>query len=194
MAQETPFPTPCYCDYIDALPDGENKELNREYHDRQYGFPIHDDNDLFGRLLLEINQAGLSWSTVLKKQNNFRKAYDGFDVLKIANYGEADRSRLLSDSGIIRNRLKITAAIYNANVVLKLQEEYGSFENWLSAHHPRTKEAWIKLFKQHFRFVGGEIVNEFLISIGYLKGAHKETCPVYKKILSEKPKWNEKTD
>lgn len=194
MEQETPFPTPCYCDYIDALPDGENKELNREYHDRQYGFPIHDDNELFGRLLLEINQAGLSWLTILKKQNNFRKAYDGFDVLKIANYGETDRFRLLSDSGIIRNRLKINAAIYNANVVLNLQKEYGSFENWLSAHHPRTKEAWIKLFKQHFRFVGGEIVNEFLISIGYLKGAHKETCPVYKKILSEKPKWNEKTD
>lgn len=192
MEQETPFPIPCYCDYIDALPDGENKEFNREYHDRQYGFPIHDDNELFGRLLLEINQAGLSWLTILKKQTSFRKAYDDFDVLKIANYGEADRARLLSDSGIIRNRLKINAAIYNANVVLKLQEEYGSFENWLSAHHPRTKEEWIKLFQRRFKFVGGEIVNEFLISIGYLKGAHKETCPVYKKILSANPKWNEK--
>lgn len=193
MEQETPSPVPCYCDYIDALPDGENKEFHREYHDRQYGFPIHDDNELFGRLLLEINQAGLSWLTILKKQTAFRKAYDGFDVFKIANYGEADRARLLSDSGIIRNRLKINAAIYNANVVLKLQEEYGSFENWLSAHHPRTKEEWIKPFQRHFKFVGGEIVNEFLISIGYLKGAHKETCPVYKKILSANPKWNEKT-
>lgn len=182
---------PSYCDYIADLPDGESKELNTNYHDKQYGFPIHDDNELFGRLILEINQAGLSWTTILKKQDDFRRAYDGFDIGKIADYGEADRTRLLTDSGIIRNRLKVDAVIYNANVLKRLQEDYGSFENWLAQNHPRTKEEWVKLFKRHFKFVGGEIVNEFLVSTGYLKGAHKETCPVYGRILKANPKWNE---
>lgn len=180
-----------YCDYIESLQDGETKALNKAYHDNQYGFPIHNDNELFGRLILEINQAGLSWLTMLKKQDNFRKAFDNFDIAKIAEYGENDRNRLLADSGIIRNRLKIDAVIYNAKVMTKLQEEYGSFERWLDINHPRTKEEWIKLFKKHFKFVGGEIVGEFLMSIGFLKGAHKENCPIYNKILKENPKWND---
>lgn len=184
-------PITSYCDYIEVMPNGENKDLNAAYHDEHYGFPVHDDNELFGRLILEINQAGLSWLTILKKENNFRKAFDGFDITKIANYGDADRARLLSDSGIIRNRLKIDAVIHNAKVVRGLQKEYGSFENWLNANQPLTKDEWIKLFKKHFKFVGGEIVNEFLVSLGYLKGAHKKDCPVYDKILALNPKWNE---
>lgn len=190
MEQEIQL-NPTYCDYIEKLPDGEVKELNKNYHDNQYGFPIHDDNELFGRLILEINQAGLSWATILKKQFNFRKAFDGFDIVKIANYDEAERTRLLADSGIIRNRLKVDAVIYNAKVIITMQKDHGSFENWLAEHHPRTKDEWVKLFKRHFKFVGGEIVNEFLVSAGYLKGAHKKTCPIYGKILMANPKWNE---
>lgn len=180
-----------YCDYVESLKSDEIKELNRTYHDTQYGFPIHNDNELFGRLILEINQAGLSWNTILKKQDNFRKAYDGFDIARIANYGEAERARLLSDSGIIRNRLKVDAVIFNAKAIVAIIKEYGSFENWLNCHHPRTKGEWVKLFKKQFKFVGGEIVGEFLISTGYLKGAHKESCPIQRKILEANPKWNE---
>lgn len=183
-------PITSYCDYIESLKDDEIKELNKTYHDFQYGYPIHNDNELFGRLILEINQAGLSWNTILKKQSNFRKAYDGFDIARIANYGEADRARLLSDSGIIRNRLKVDAVIYNAKVITAFIKEYGSFENWLNYNNPHTKDEWVKLFKKHFKFVGGEIVGEFLISSGYLKGAHKESCPIYSKILDANPKWN----
>ena len=180
-----------YCDFISSLKDNE-QALHRIYHDTQYGFPLTDDNDLFGRLILEINQAGLSWTTILNKQENFIKAYDGFKIKKIAAYGEKDVERLLQDAGIIRNRLKIAAAIHNAQVVLTLQKSHGSFKQWLDAHHPKTKAEWVKLFKQHFRFTGGEIVNEFLLSTGYLPGAHTENCPVYKKILKSKPAWKNK--
>lgn len=180
-----------YCDYIESLEDGEVKSLNKTYHDTAYGFPIHDDNELFGRLILEINQAGLSWTTILKRQDFFRKAYDNFKIDKIARYKDKDINRLMNDSGIIRNRRKIDAAIYNANVIKHFQKEYGSFENWLDINHPLTKEEWTKLFRKHFKFVGGEIVYEFLTSTGYLKGAHKDDCPVANQILSLNPKWNE---
>ena len=178
-----------YCDFIGSLsPKGVN--VHRIYHDTQYGFPIADDNGLFGRLILEINQAGLSWTTILNKQENFIKAYDNFNIKKIAAYSEKDVARLLNDAGIIRNRLKIAAAIHNAQVVLNLQKSHGSFKQWLDGHHPKTKEEWVKLFKQNFRFTGGEIVNEFLMSTGYLPGAHTANCPVYKKIIKSKPAWN----
>jgi DNA-3-methyladenine glycosylase I len=148
-----------------------------------------DDNELFGRLILEINQAGLSWETILKKEKSFRLAYDNFNIRKIAAYDEKDRERLMADAGIIRNSLKINAAIENAKTIARLQEELGSFEEWLKHHHPKTKEEWIKLFKKTFRFTGGEIVNSFLMSIGYLNGAHDESCEVYQKILRQNPMW-----
>lgn len=170
----------------------EKKALHKNYHDNYYGFPIHDDNELFCRLIMEINQAGLSWETILKKEDSFRKAYSNFDIKKVANYTEKDSERLLADAGIIRNRLKVNAAIENAKTILTLQEEFGSFEKWLDYHHPKTKEEWVKLFKKTFRFTGGEIVNEFLMSIGYLHGAHSENCSVYKQILREKPMWMKK--
>ena len=170
----------------------ERKALHKNYHDNYYGFPIHDDNELFGRLLLEINQAGLSWETVLKKEAAFRKAYHNFNIKKVAAYTQKDVERLLNDAGIIRNRLKINAAIENAKTILLLQKEYGSFEKWLEHHHPKLKEEWVKLFKQTFRFTGGEIVNEFLMSIGYLAGAHDEDCSIYKKILKNNPVWAKK--
>ncbi len=178
-----------YCTYIETIQSEEKKRLHKNYHDKQYGFPLYDDNELFGRLIMEINQAGLSWETILKKETNFRKAYDNFNVLKIAAYNEEDRTRLLQDAGIIRNKLKVNAAIENARSVLKLQEEFGSFEKWLNHHHPKTKEEWVKIFKKHFKFTGGEIVNEFLMSTGYLPGAHDEDCPVHKEILTKNPKW-----
>lgn len=173
-----------YCSYVITV-DKDN--VHRIYHDQHYGFPIQDDNELFGRLILEINQAGLSWDTILKKQDNFRRAYKNFDIKKIAAFKVKDFERLMQDVGIIRNRLKINAAIENARVVLQLQKEFGSFQNWLKHHHPLAKEEWVKLFKKHFRFTGGEIVNEFLMSTGYLPGAHNDNCPVFKKILKLKP-------
>ncbi len=169
--------------------DSQKDPWNRQYHNEEYGFPIADDNQLFERFVLEINQAGLSWSTILRKQEAFREAYAGFDIRKVANFDEGDRARLLSDVGIIRNRLKVNAAITNAQRILELSREYGSFKAWLDAHHPRSKAAWVMLFKKHFVFVGGEIVGEFLMSAGYLPGAHEETCPVYAKILALKPAW-----
>lgn len=177
-----------YCQFVAGLAEGEQPE-HRHYHDHLYGFPIADDNELFGRLLLEINQAGLSWTTILKKEANFRKAYHQFDIRKIAAYGEADRIRLLNDAGIIRNRLKVDAAIHNAGVVMELQQQFGSFRQWIEHHHPLTKAEWVKLFKKQFRFTGGEIVNEFLMSTGYLPGAHDTDCPVHLRILKSKPAW-----
>lgn len=178
-----------YCKAIENMQVPEKQALHKNYHDNHYGFPIHDDNELLGRLILEINQAGLSWETILKKEASFRKAYSNFNIKKIAAYTETDRERLLNDAGIIRNKLKVNAAIENARTILTLQKEYGSFEKWLEQHHPKPKEEWVKLFKKTFKFTGGEIVNEFLMSIGYLKGAHTEDCPVHKKILKTKPMW-----
>jgi DNA-3-methyladenine glycosylase I len=179
-----------YCAAIESMTQ-EKKAIHKPYHDLQYGFPIHDDHELFCRLVMEINQAGLSWETILKKETGFRKAYHNFNIKKVAAYKDADRERLMADAGIIRNRLKINAAIENAKTILQLQKEYGSFEKWLEHHHPKTKEEWVGLFKNTFRFTGGEIVNEFLMSIGILPGAHADNCPVYKKLLKQRPLWNE---
>jgi DNA-3-methyladenine glycosylase I len=178
-----------YCEFVKNNVD-ERKMVHKVYHDLHYGFPIHDDNELFGRLLLEINQAGLSWETILKKEESFRKAYSDFDIKKVAKYTQKDRDRLMADAGVIRNRLKINAAIENAKTIVQLQKEWGSFEAWLQSHRPKTKVEWVKLFKKHFKFTGGEIVNEFLMSIGYLSGAHTKECPVYVKVLKKKPLWN----
>ena len=178
-----------YCEFVHVLPDDN---VHRVYHDTQYGFPINSDDELFGRLVLEINQAGLSWTTILNKQENFRKAYSNFSVKKIANYGIKDFDRLLANSGIIRNKLKIDAVIYNAQQVIKLQEEFGSFKNWLDTQYLLKKEEWVLLFKKTFKFTGGEITNEFLVSTGYLSGAHIHKCETYNNILELKPMWNNK--
>ena len=168
-----------YCTYCKTLPEGNHHKI---YHDTQYGFPIDDDNELFGRLILEINQAGLSWDIILKKQEGFRKAYANYQIKKVAEFDENSFSDLLQNPEIIRNRLKINAAIHNAGVILKLQDEHGSFKNWIEHHHPKTKEEWVKIFKKTFKFTGGEIVNEFLMSTGYLLGAHDPDCETLEKI------------
>lgn len=175
-----------YCQYC-TTPSAN--PLHVEYHDTEYGFPSRDDVVLFERLVLEINQAGLSWETILKKRQGFRSAFEGFDIQKVANYGAKDRERLLTDASIIRNRMKVDAAIHNANVVLGLIAEHGSFANWLDSHHPLTREEWTRLFKKTFRFTGGEIVNEFLMSLGYLPGCHDDDCPIRAKIAKLSPPW-----
>ena len=172
-----------YCDHAPGHP------YHGPYHDQEYGFPITDDNQLFERLVLEINQAGLSWLTILKKKEAFQKAFDQFDIASVAAYGEEEVERLLNDAGIIRNRLKINAAITNARKVQELQRTHGSFHNWIIQNHPMEKAEWVKLFKKTFRFTGGEITGEFLMSIGILPGAHTESCPVYGKILKQNPAW-----
>ena len=160
------------------------------YHDHEYGFPIREDAALFERLALEINQAGLSWLTILKKRESFHAAFEGFDIDRVASYGQRERSRLLRDAGIIRNGLKVDAVIENARRLRVIREEHGSFAEWLDAQHPITKEEWVKLFKSTFRFTGGEITGEFLISTGYLPGAHDLECPVYKRVIRARPPWN----
>ena len=159
------------------------------YHDDEYGFPTRDDAVLFERLVLEINQAGLSWLTVLKKRAAFRTAFAGFDPEVVARFGPDDRERLLADAAIIRNRAKVDAAIANAQTVEGLRADHGSFAGWLDAHHPRPKDEWVRLFKSTFRFTGAEIVGEFLMSTGYLPGAHEPTCPVARRIAALRPPW-----
>jgi DNA-3-methyladenine glycosylase I len=180
-----------YCKAIDSIKT-EDRKLHKIYHDTQYGFPIDNDDELFCRLILEINQAGLSWTTILKKQEGFRKAYHNFSIKKVAAYKEKEVQRLLNDAGIIRNKLKVNAAVENAKTILVLQKKSGSFKKWLDAQHPLSREEWTTLFKKTFRFTGGEIVNEFLVSTGYLPGAHDESCSVYKKVLKTKPAWHKK--
>ena len=162
-----------YCLSVQKLPENH---VSRYYHDHVYGVPMEDDSLLFERLVMEINQAGLSWVTILKKQENFKKAFDEYDLGKIACYGEDKIEKLLQNEGIIRNQLKIRAVIHNANVVLQLIENHGSFKAWLDVHHSAELQDWVKLFKKTFKFTGPEIVREFLVSLAYLPGAHDEFC------------------
>lgn len=177
-----PDAAPSYC-------DAASHPVHASYHDTEYGFPVRDDAALFERLLLEINQAGLSWETMLKKRETMRRAYAGFDPERVAAFDDADRARLLADPGVIRNRLKVNAAIENARRVLALRASHGSFAAWLDAHHPRDLAAWRRLFKATFVFTGGEIVRELLVSTGYLPGAHRPSCPVHARALAAGPAW-----
>jgi DNA-3-methyladenine glycosylase I len=174
-----------YCDFAIG------NEIHGPYHDRVHGFPTDDEPELFERLLLEINQAGLSWDLMLKKREGFRAAYSGFVVDEVAAYGEEDRARLLDDPGIIRNRLKVNAAIMNARTIQAMRNSHGGFAAWLRANHPMRKADWVKLFKKTFKFTGGEITGEFLMSIGYLPAAHREDCPVFREIALLNPPWME---
>jgi DNA-3-methyladenine glycosylase I len=170
-----------YCDAAVGHP------FHGPYHDTEYGFPIRDDDRLFERLVLEINQAGLSWLTILRKRDAFREAFDGFALERVARYDARKRAKLLQTPGIIRNRLKVDAAIENAKRILAIRKTHGSFADWLDAHHPRTKDEWVKLFRKTFVFTGGEITGSFLLSTGYLEGAHEATCPVYERVSTAGP-------
>lgn len=172
-----------YCDYAIGDP------LHGSYHDTEYGFPEQDEARLFERLVMEIMQAGLNWGLILKKRDSLNAAFDGFDVDTVAGYGEADVARLLADEGIVRNRLKVHAAIHNAAVIQRLRASHGSFAEWIAAQHPLTKPDWVKLFKKTFKFTGGEITGEFLMSIGYLPGTHRPDCDAYQRIAKLSPPW-----
>jgi len=160
------------------------------FHDQEHGFPTRDDAELFERFCLEINQAGLSWLTVLKKREAFQKAYRGFDIDRVARFGSRDIARLMQDAGIIRNRRKIEAAIENARRLQTLCKTHGSFAAWLDAQGEQVLGDWIQIFRKTFVFTGKEIVKEFLVGTGYLPGAHDEDCPIYRLVLKEKPPWS----
>jgi DNA-3-methyladenine glycosylase I len=166
--------------------------LHGPYHDTEYGVPAEDESVLFERLVLEINQAGLSWLTVLQKRAAFRAAFANYKVDRVARLGERDVARLLADPGIVRNRLKVAAVIDNARAIQQLRQSHGSFQGWLEAHHPRTLDEWTRLFRGTFRFTGGLIAHEFLMSLGYLPlpGAHEPDCPIYKRVLVLAPPWS----
>jgi DNA-3-methyladenine glycosylase I len=180
--------TPPPASYCEAVRRGL-AEVHRRYHDEQYGFPLGSDDALFGRLVLEINQAGLSWTTILHKAEAFERAYDGFDIARIAAYGDDDVARLLADASIVRNRAKVAAAIENARRIEALRADHGSFQGWLAAHHPRPLVDWLRLFKRTFTFTGGEITREFLVSTGWIPGAHDPDCAAHGRAIAAGAPW-----
>lgn len=166
--------------------------VHRGYHAHEYGFPVADDRVLFERLCLEIFQAGLSWRLILQRRAAMNAAMDNFDIDTVAGYGEDDFQRLMGDARVIRNRLKLRAIVDNARTVQALQREAGSFKAWLDAAHPRVlegKAGWVKLMKSRLRFMGREVVGEFLMSTGYLPGAHAADCPIFEQIAAQQPPW-----
>ena len=173
-----------YCAFAPGNP------VHEHYHAHEHGFPNRDEAVMFERLCMEIMQAGLSWEIVLKRRTTMNAAFAGFVVDTVAAFDDSDRARLLADPGIIRNRLKIDAIINNARTIQGLRKSHGGFDGWLAANHPRDKAAWVKLFRSTFRFTGGEIVGEFLMSLGYLPGAHAADCPVFAAIMPLAPAWS----
>lgn len=180
--------------------DWARDDLNIAYHDTEWGVPSHDDRHLFEMLILEGAQAGLSWSTILKKREHYRKVYDHFDPRKIARYSEAKVTKLLADPGIVRNRLKIAASILNAKATLRVQEEFGSLDTYLwrfvdgkpiqnrfrSMKDLPAKSAVSDviskdLAKRGFKFVGSTILYAFMQAVG-MTNDHLVTCPRYKMI------------
>lgn len=178
-----------YCAVAPADP------VHRPYHDAEYGFPADDETVLFERLSLEIFQAGLSWRLVLVKRPALVAAFAGFAAERVAGFGADDVARLLADPGIIRNRRKIEAVIANAAAVCRLRDEAGGFAGWLADAFRSAGDggpdhaAWCRLFRRRFRFAGPEVVREFLMSIGYLEGAHAADCPVAARIRDANPPW-----
>ncbi len=161
------------------------------YHDEEWGQPRFDDEYLFEMLILESFQAGLSWECVLNKRENFRRALDGFDIDKIINYDEAKLAELMSDAGIIRNKLKIKATVNNAKIFKGIQEEYGSFLNYIkqywngeTIYDPVSTTSELSdaisadLCKRGMKFMGSTIVYSFLQAIGVIN-AHDEKCDMY---------------
>ena len=176
-----------YCDFAATA------QAHQLFHATEHGFPIRDEAALFERLVLEIAQAGLSWDIVLKRRSGMAEAFHHYDVSRIAAYDAEERQRLLADARIIRNRLKIDAIIYNAQQILKLRETHSGFAAWLDDHHPLDRAAWVKVFRKQFRFVGGEIVHEFLRGVGYLAGAHDAECPIAAIVTALNPPWQKRS-
>lgn len=180
----------------------EDNELYREYHDSEWGVPVHDDRLLFEKIILDGVQAGLSWLTVLKKRERYRKVYDNFDVLKVSQYNCEKINELLNDKGIIRNRLKINSSISNAEAFIRIQKEFGSFDEYiwgfvngktitnkrkfLSEIPTRSEESdlmSIDLKKRGFKFTGTTICYAFMQATG-LVNDHTIDCFRYKEVKS----------
>ena len=175
-------------------------EPNITYHDQEWGVPVHDDRLLFEFLILEGAQAGLSWSTILKKRENYRKAFDGFRAEKIARYGARDIQRLLGDAGIVRNRLKIAATIENAKMFLAVRKEFGTLDAYLwnfvggkpiqnrwrrmtdvPARTPESDAMSRDLLRRGFKFVGSTICYALMQTTGMVND-HLVTCPRHAEI------------
>ena len=182
------------CEWVGGDP------LMIEYHDKEWGVPLHDDTKLFEFLVLDAMQAGLSWITILKKRENFRRAFDNYDVNKIANYDQTKIQELLENKGIIRNRLKINAAVQNAKMFLQTQQEFGSFDSyiWQFVGGTTIKNAWAKLSdlppntpesdamsldmkKRGFSFVGSTICYAFMQAAGMVND-HTVDCFRYSEV------------
>ncbi len=159
------------------------------HHDLEYGRPVAADDALLERIAMEIMQAGLSWLLVLNKRAALGAAFRGFDPDAVARFGARDVGRLLADPGIIRNRRKIEAIIENARRVRALRDSHGGVAAWLDAQHPLRLPDWVKMMRKTFVFMGPEVVNEFLMSTGYLPGAHEPACPKYREIAWLEPAW-----
>jgi len=172
-----------YCDYAPG------REFHQPYHDREYGFPLTNERALFEIQSLELFQAGLSWDLILRKRPTIVAAFDNFDVDTVAAYKKRQTNRLLKDPGIIRNKLKVASIIENAKRLQDLRGSHGGFAKWLAANHPLTHADWTRLFRGTFKFTGPEIVNEFLMCIGYLPGAHRDDCPAYARAAEKNPPW-----
>lgn len=172
--------------YCDIAPD---HPVHHAYHAYEYGFPLEHETILYERLCLEVFQAGLSWEIILKRRQALNDAFHGFDPDVLAAWGESEQETVLSDPRIIRNRRKVAAVVHNARMIVVMRGQYGSFARWIAAHHPVSLKEWVKIFRQVFVFMGPEIVNEFLMSTGWLPGAHRTTCPVFKAIEALSPPW-----
>jgi DNA-3-methyladenine glycosylase I len=173
-------------------------DLSVAYHDREWGVPVHDDRTLFEFLILEGAQAGLSWETILRKRENYRRAFDNFDPAKIAKYEQRRVAKLLGNEGIIRNRLKITAAIQNAKSFLAVQKEFGSFDRYVwqfvngkplkrkrgaavPVHTPDSDALSRDLLRRGFKFVGSTICYSFMQAVGMVND-HDVTCFRYDQV------------
>lgn len=176
-----------------------DSKIYQDYHDYEWGIPVYDDQTLFEFLILETFQAGLSWTTILNKRENFRKAFDGFDYTKIADYGEDTCASLLQNEGIVRNKLKIRAAILNAKLFMEIQQEYGSFSKFIWAYvdgkpivnrfhskeevpatTPLSDRISKDLKKRGFKFVGSTIIYAFMQATGMVND-HTMECYKYPK-------------
>ena len=167
-----------YCSYCR---EQEKDSIHRWYHDVVYGKMSKNDNELFGRLIMEINQAGLSWEIVLQKYDGIKKAYAQFEVQKVAQFESNKIASMMRNPQIIRHELKIRSIVYNAQQILQIQKEFGTFKKWILMNNQNSLDNWVKVFKKNFKFVGKEIVKEFLTSNGILNGAHDKNCPEYLK-------------
>ena len=164
-----------YCVYCLSLP---KENIHRVYHDTEYGRNEYDNNKLFEKFCLEINQAGLSWDIVLKKRKTLSIAFDQWSIDKVAAYDQKKIKELTLNTGVIRHRKKIESIVYNANQILLMHKNGISFSNWLESLKGKSLDECLIIFKKKFKFVGTEIVKEYLQAINIMEGAHDKNCKI----------------